>query len=66
MNMPGRSTSGFSGVKPAIKMSKVRKAPNEDNMYAEMLELLDNESFKRLTHLLNKVDCSKILPPDWC
>ena len=55
----------LSEVKYAIKLAKIHKAPGEDNIYAEMLKLLDDESLKRLTYLLNKIYCSGTLPRDW-
>lgn len=54
-----------SEVKHAIKLSKVRKAPGEDNIYAEMLKLLDDESINLLTTFFNKMYCTGILPHDW-
>ena len=55
----------LSEVKYAIKLEKIHNAPGKDNIYAEMLKLLDDKNLKRLTYLLNKIYCSGNLPRDW-
>ena len=55
----------LSEVKHAIKLLKTSKAPGEDNIYTEMLKLLDDENLRVLTAFLNKIYSSGTLPRNW-
>ena len=54
-----------SEVMNAIKHAKTQKAAGPDEVYVEMLKLLNEESIKVLTHLINKVYESGTVPTDW-
>lgn len=54
-----------SEVNAAIKTAKSGKAAGPDNVYTEMLKLLDQENLQRLTDLFNKIYSSGTYPRDW-
>lgn len=54
-----------SEVNAAIKSAKNGKAVGSDNVYVEMLKLLDQENIQLLTNLVNRIYSSGTFPRDW-
>ena len=54
----------FEEVKEAIKHLKESKAPGEDGITGEQLKVLDEESLKILTDILNDIYNTGVIPND--
>lgn len=52
-------------VERVIRQAKVGKAPGSDNVYSEILKLMDSNGIDILTRLFNSIYTSGMIPEDW-